>query len=196
MSKGAGSFARGSWVAALTVIIGSSLAACGSKDPTPTAVSSVPSFDTTATTTTVVVEVVASRLSWPPLKVGDRSDRVKVLQYLLAANDVAVSADGKFGPKTKVAMNAFQTQKSLTVSEAMNDETWLALASTVTETSSPNQIKALQVALTIAGYPAKITGVYDQELTDLITKSRTDSGSPTLGQPTVNDWLTLVGIGD
>jgi peptidoglycan hydrolase-like protein with peptidoglycan-binding domain len=195
MSKGDGSFTRWSWVAALTVIVGFSLSACGSKDPTPTAVSSVPSFDTTVTTTTAV-EVAASRLRWPPLKVGDTSDRVKVLQYLLSANQVAVSADGKFGPKTKVAMNAFQTRKTLVVSETMTDETWLALATTVTETSSPDQIRALQVALTIPGYPAKVTGVYDQTLTDLIATSRADSGSPSLGQPTVNDWLTLVGIGD
>jgi hypothetical protein len=89
-----------------------------------------------------------------------------------------------------------QTQKSLPLSETMNDETWLALATTVTESSGPDQIKALQVALTIPGYPAKVTGVYDQTLTDLITKSRADSGSPSVGEPTVNDWLTLVGIGD
>ena len=196
MSKGSGSFPRWPWVAALTITIGCSLAACGSKDPTPTAVSSIPPLDATVSTTTTVVEVAASRLSWPPLKVGDRSDRVKVLQYLLSANNLTVTADGKFGPRTKVAMNTFQTQKSLTVSENMNDETWLALATTVTETSSPEQIKALQVALTIPGYPAKVTGVYDQTLTDFITKSRADSGSPSLGQPTVNDWLTLVGIGN
>ena len=181
--------------AATALVIGLALAGCSSKNSTPTSVSSVPAIDATVTTTSLV-EVAGSRLSWPPLKVGDRSDRVKVLQYLLSANKVAITADGRFGPKTKVAINAFQTQKSLVVSETMNDETWLALATTVTDTSSADQIRALQVALTISGYPAKVTGVYDQALTDLITKSRADSGSPSLGQPTVNDWLTLLGIGD
>ena len=173
--------------------VGLTLASCSSSDPQKTAVTSV--AEVTVPPETSVPEIPTPRLSWPALKVGDRSDHVRVLQYLLSANSIKITPDGRFGTKTKAAMNEFQRRQKLAPSDVMNDETWLRLATTVTASSSPDQIKALQVALTIKNYPATTSGTFDQALTDLVSKSRTDSGSPTTGAPTVGDWLTLLGTG-
>ena len=190
--RSAGSRSRGFRVIAVFAV-GLGLASCSSSDSQKTAVTSV--AEVTVPPETSVPEVPAPRLSWPALKVGDRSDRVRVLQYLLSANSIKITPDGRFGTKTKAAMNEFQRRQKLAPSDVMNDETWLRLATTVTASSSPDQIKALQVALTIKNYPATTSGTFDQALTDLVSKSRTDSGSPTTGAPTVGDWLTLLGTG-
>ena len=58
----------------------------------------------------------------PLLKIGDRSEDVKVLQQALG-----LTADGDFGPVTKAAVVAFQKKKKLYADGIVGRQTWAAL---------------------------------------------------------------------
>ena len=68
-----------------------------------------------------------------PLRVGDRGDRVRQLQYMLAvaAQFVqqlpSISVDGVFGPVTRDAVAAFQGYEGFPVTGEADDRTWDAL---------------------------------------------------------------------
>lgn len=68
------------------------------------------------------------------LKLGDRSDAVKVWQSL-----IGVKADGVFGPATDAATRAFQTKNGLTADGVVGPMTWAAAerASTSPPAASP-----------------------------------------------------------
>ncbi len=166
--------------------------------------SSKSSADSTLTADTTLLIVVPtsavvaqpSRLSWPALAVGTKSDRVRVMQKLMIAAGVKVSSDGDFGPKTGVALKAFQREKQLPETDATNQATWLALVSEVTTSSPKETIEALQLALRINKYDVAVSGALDQPTIDALAKSRADSGSVAQGNASVDDWLTLIGTGD
>lgn len=58
----------------------------------------------------------------PVLSMGDEGDYVKTLQSALG-----ITADGDFGPATKVAVMAFQTKNQLTADGVVGKNTWAAL---------------------------------------------------------------------
>ncbi len=68
-----------------------------------------------------------------PLRVGDRGDRVRQLQYMLAVvaqfvQEVpSVSVDGIFGPLTRDAVAAFQGYEGFAVTGEADDRSWDAL---------------------------------------------------------------------
>ena len=68
-----------------------------------------------------------------PLRVGDRGDRVRQLQYMLAVTAQFVQAlpslavDGIFGPATRDAVAAFQGYEGFAVTGEADDRTWDAL---------------------------------------------------------------------
>ncbi len=62
------------------------------------------------------------------LSVGDRGDDVHVVQTLLKNRAGAgIMADGRFGPKTRDAVRAFQRAKGLTADGVVGARTWAAL---------------------------------------------------------------------
>ena len=68
-----------------------------------------------------------------PLRVGDRGDRVRQLQYMLAViaqfvQEVpSLAVDGIFGPATRDAVAAFQAYEGFAVTGDADDRTWDAL---------------------------------------------------------------------
>ncbi|MBQ6160377.1 MAG: peptidoglycan-binding protein [Oscillospiraceae bacterium] len=68
-----------------------------------------------------------------PLRPGDRGDRVRQLQYMLAVvaqfvQEVpSVSVDGIFGPRTRDAVAAFQGYEGFAATGEADDRTWDAL---------------------------------------------------------------------
>ncbi len=68
-----------------------------------------------------------------PLRVGDRGERVRQLQYMLAVVAQFVQAvpslavDGIFGPNTRDAVAAFQSYEDFPVTGEADDRTWDAL---------------------------------------------------------------------
>jgi peptidoglycan hydrolase-like protein with peptidoglycan-binding domain len=137
-----------------------------------------------------------SRLRWQRLSEGDKSDRIIVVQYLLRAANVVVTADGKFGPATKGAVSRFQLSTGVSQTGSVGPTEWLNLVGGCSASTSPEFVKALQAALGLAGYAQRITGELDELTTGHLAQSRTDSGSTISGVVTPADWLTLVGVGD
>ncbi len=61
------------------------------------------------------------------LKLGDRGDRVRVLQLKLQAYGAAIAADGDFGPVTKESVSNFQLMNDLDVDGIVGPDTLSAL---------------------------------------------------------------------
>ena len=61
------------------------------------------------------------------LKLGDRGDRVRVLQLKLQAYGAAIAADGDFGPVTKDGVSNFQLMNDLDVDGIVGPDTLSAL---------------------------------------------------------------------
>ncbi len=159
---------------AITVI-----AACGSDTPKSESTVLAEAQQQRSTEPSTTAAPVAA---WPLLAKGAESQQVLVMQYLLRAQGVTVSADGGFGPKTEAALIKFQTSKQLTASGTADAATWTALATSVDETSSPNVVKALQVALRVKNPQLKLTGKFDEP-------TQTALGAATLA---ADGWMALL----
>lgn len=67
------------------------------------------------------------QLQDPFLKQGMEGDAVKELQDLLIKSGIGLTVDGKFGSKTKAAVEIFQRSKGLVVDGLVGKLTWRAL---------------------------------------------------------------------
>jgi peptidoglycan hydrolase-like protein with peptidoglycan-binding domain len=176
------------WIVASLVLF----AGCGS-DTKETA-SSVGGVELTAAATEPATQAPAAPANtWPVLTVGASSQKVRVLQYLLLANKITVSTDGKFGPKTGAALAEFAKQKGLPADASTTQQVWEALAQPVTTSSPGSAVRALQVALTNNGQKVAVSGVLNEETSTALAKVRADAGSAVTGEATAADWLTLLG---
>ena len=103
----------------------------------------------TVTATALAATATASALQpWPVLKQGANSGWPKVtvrsLQYLLAAHGAKLTADGMFGPQTRLAVVAFQRARHLTANGVVGVATWRALLVTLKLGSSGPAVRAVQ----------------------------------------------------
>jgi peptidoglycan hydrolase-like protein with peptidoglycan-binding domain len=166
----------------------------GCSSDTKGTASSVGGVELTAAATEPATQAPAATTpSWPVLTVGASSQKVRVLQFLLLANKVTVTTDGKFGPKTGAALAEFAKQKGLPAGASTTQQLWEALAQPVTTSSPGSAVRALQVALTNNGQKVAISGVLNEETTAALAKVRADAGSGITGDATAADWLTLLG---
>jgi hypothetical protein len=62
-----------------------------------------------------------------PVRFGERSNAVAVVQQRLAANGICVAVDGEFGPMTRRAVLAFQRAHGLAADGVVGRKTWGAL---------------------------------------------------------------------
>ncbi|PWT74004.1 MAG: hypothetical protein C5B60_07415 [Chloroflexi bacterium] len=67
----------------------------------------------------------------PTLRTGSRGEDVRELQQLLNRHGASppLIVDGSFGPRTDVAVRAFQNRRSLVVDGIVGPRTWAALTS-------------------------------------------------------------------
>ena len=108
----------------------------------------------TATATTTATALAATAVKapqlqpWPVLKQGANSGwprvTVRSLQYLLAAHGAKLTADGVFGPQTRLAVVAFQRARHLTANGVVGAATWRALLVTVKLGSTGPAVRAVQ----------------------------------------------------
>ena len=61
------------------------------------------------------------------LKLGDKGDAVRVLQYGLAAAKITISIDGSFGPHTDDCVKFFQAMRHLVPDGVVGPATWQAI---------------------------------------------------------------------
>jgi peptidoglycan hydrolase-like protein with peptidoglycan-binding domain len=102
----------------------------------------------TATAAASAATVRPELQPWPVLKRGANSGWPKVtvrsLQYLLAAHGAKLTADGVFGPRTRLAVVAFQRARHLTADGVAGPATWRALLVTLQRGSTGPAVRAVQ----------------------------------------------------
>ncbi len=174
----------------VTVAAGLLFASCGSDTKASSTIAGVTETAVAAAPTTQPPAAPAA--TWPVLTVGSNSAKVRVLQYLLVANKITVSTDGKFGPKTGAAMAKFAQQQGLPVGTSTTPQIWEALATSVTASSPDSAIRALQVALSEKGYNVATSGVLDKDTAAGIAQLRADSASTLTGDAAPGDWMALL----
>lgn len=81
---------------------------------------------------------------WTTVSIGETSDRVAVIQYLLRAHGHGVVVDSDFGPATDTAVRAFQTAAGLVPDGVVGPLTWPTLVITVSVGSSGDAVRAVQ----------------------------------------------------
>jgi peptidoglycan hydrolase-like protein with peptidoglycan-binding domain len=173
-----------------TLAAGLLLGSCGSDTKASSTVAATTETAVAAEQTTQ--PPAAPSATWPVLTVGSNSAKVRVLQYLLLANKITVSTDGKFGPKTGAAMAEFAKQKGLPASTSTTPQLWEALATPVTTSSPGSAVRALQVALADKGYKVTTSGVLDKDTAAGIAQLRADSASTLTGDVALGDWMALL----
>ncbi len=119
-----------------------------------TAASAAPAATATAARATVTATALAASATapalqpWPVLKQGANSGWPKVtvrsLQYLLAAHGAKLTADGVFGPQTRLAVVAFERARHLTADGVVRGATWRALLVTLKRGSTGPAVRAVQ----------------------------------------------------
>ena len=138
-------------VAATAAIIATATipAAAASAAPAATAAGARATVTATALAATATATATAPALQpWPVLKQGANSGWPKVtvrsLQYLLAAHGAKLTADGVFGPQTRLAVLAFQRARHLTANGVVGVATWRALLVTLKLGSTGPAVRAVQ----------------------------------------------------
>jgi peptidoglycan hydrolase-like protein with peptidoglycan-binding domain len=81
---------------------------------------------------------------WPVIGIGYNAHPVKTLQYLLRARGHTVAVDGVFGAQTDAAVKAFQSEKGLSATGSVNQNTWTVLIIQVQKGSSGDAVRAVQ----------------------------------------------------
>ena len=117
-----------------------------------TAASAAPTATATAAQATAAATSLAATATalqpWPVLRQGANSAwprvTVRSLQYLLAAHGAKLTADGVFGPQTRLAVVAFQRARHLTANGVVGAATWRALLVTVKLGSTGPAVRAVQ----------------------------------------------------
>ena len=82
--------------------------------------------------------------TWPMEQLGDASENVRTIQYLLNAHGASLFVDGNFGPATQGAVKAFQQGHGLAPDGIVGNQTWPKLIITVQSGSSGDAVKAVQ----------------------------------------------------
>jgi hypothetical protein len=118
-------------------------ASCSNITPTPAPTGTTPSPTPTPNRSTTYVDTTATGqdiINGTLIKKGMKGDIVKKIQEHLNKHGASLKADGKFGPKTKAAVESFQSKKGLTIDGVVGPKTWLELVkdkSSTTTTTTP-----------------------------------------------------------
>jgi zinc D-Ala-D-Ala carboxypeptidase len=104
--------------------------------------------------------LTASQVTWPATALGENSNTVVALQYLLRHANQTLLVDGSFGAGTLAALQSFQRVNALTVTSSVNVATWSKLIVTLQSGSENNAVRAAQHLLkTQHGANLAVTGL-------------------------------------
>lgn len=132
------------------------------------------------------------------LKIGSEGFVVKFLQYILnsAGANPALTIDGKFGPKTKVAVMAFQEIHALVKDGIVGPKTWAAFLNPLLlkNGSSGSAVKALQFIVNIEGASPELTidGLFGPKTKAAVIAIQKSHGLVQDGIVGPKTWKTLI----
>ena len=133
--------------------------------------------------------------NWPIVQSPDKGLFVTAVQYLLRAEGYALTADGTFGPQTKLAVKSFQGTKGLAVDGIVGPNTWQALIEdhTVKKGSSGDDVRAVQHLLKAKhGYSITVDGTFGSETDKAVRLLQEAYGLTVDGIVGKNTWKALV----
>lgn len=128
----------------------------------------------------------------PTLRVGNKGEAVRTLQYNLRARGYKVTVDGAFGNGTKKAVLGFQRSKGWKSSGAAGPKTWNALLPTLTKGSKGDAVKALQRELSKEGYRIAVNGSFDAGTKSTVISYQKASGLKADGIVRRDTWGSLI----
>jgi hypothetical protein len=103
--------------------------------------------------------------AWPIVQVGSTGEDVRTVQHLVGVHGHPVTVDGHFGPATKAAVKAFQTDQDLTSDGIVGNLTWPKLIVPVTSGASGARARAVQGQLAHQGWRLAVDGVFGPRTT-------------------------------
>jgi peptidoglycan hydrolase-like protein with peptidoglycan-binding domain len=91
-----------------------------------------------------MMDMTGTLSPWPQISQGAKEHPVPTLQYLLRARGRTVTVDGIFGPRTDVAVRAFQHDEGLAVDGIVGPATWGALIIQVEQGDEGDAVRGVQ----------------------------------------------------
>lgn len=133
-------------------------------------------------------------LTWPLEQEASEGENVKTVQYLVAAQGQPASVDGVFGPRTKAAVQAFQSSRGLTADGAVGPDTWPLLIIQVKQGSSGDAVRAVQSQIRGRGDGAQtlVDGIFGPATDDVVRAFQSLLGLPVDGIVGDQTWNHLV----
>lgn len=143
---------------------------------------------TTAPAAHAVVPV-ADTADYPVLRAGDSGTAVKVLQAALNNAVTDIGVDGAFGPGTTTAVKNFQSSKHLSADGVVGANTWAALLSQVSASSTTTWLtKAVQI-----GVGTSADGIWGSGTTAAVEAFQESKGLDTDGIVGTDTWGAILG---
>jgi Ig-like domain from next to BRCA1 gene/Putative peptidoglycan binding domain len=134
---------------------------------------------------------------WKSYHVGDKGAGVYALQYLLRAEGNTLDADGVFGPKTELAVKAFQTARGIKPDGSVGAQTWATLVKghLVRSGNTGDDVRAVQYLLSQAyGYAdVAVDGKFGSKTNSAVQDFQTKHGLQVDGIVGSNTWKALIG---
>lgn len=93
------------------------------------------------------------------LRLGDRSEEVRILQHSLKQKNYTVSTDSVFGPKTELAVKKFQLDNKLYSDGIVGKKTWVALGKKDLTPVQPPPINGAVGRQNVAGLRLSTSGL-------------------------------------
>jgi peptidoglycan hydrolase-like protein with peptidoglycan-binding domain len=137
-------------------------------------------------------------LPWPLVKQGDKVFPVRPLQHLLRARNHPVGVDGIFGPKTKAAVQAFQTSQGLAADGIVGPNTWPKLVVQVKRGSKGDAVRAVQAVMKFhdqsngEGPGVQVDGIFGPRTDAWVRGFQKAVGTPADGIVGPITWRALV----
>jgi hypothetical protein len=133
--------------------------------------------------------------TWPNIFSSSRGSVVTVAQYLLKLKGYPVTPSGTFDPATVAAVEDFQRRNGIEpagLGEIL-DSTWDLLVVPLDNRSTGDAVTGLQSILVPKGYPATVTGTFDEPTRRAVRELQTLHGLPATGRVDLATWCAAAG---
>ncbi len=135
---------------------------------------------------------VTPALNVPLVRVGETSENVTTIQYLLRQHGATIAPDGIFGPQTLAAVKAFQQKKGLQVDGIVGPQTFGALFVTVQQGSQGEAVRALQSQLVSRDESLAVDGIFGPLTLAAVRSYQQEAGLTVDGIVGPQTWSALV----
>jgi hypothetical protein len=136
----------------------------------------------------------SSPRNWPLVKLGDSSEVVKTVQYLLNEAGNTLDVNGQFDDATAGSVRSFQDSNHLDVDGRVGPNTWQKLVLTCKLNDTGNAVSAIQNLLTdhYIGFSGYADGVFDDVTESKVREFQLAKGDEVDGIVGLHTWRSLI----